>query len=130
VKPAAGLAKRVVSTLLSGPRLMMRGVVLVDEDVDVTDLQDVWWAILSRMNPENYETIPGVAANTLYPWLTPEMRERKQLPVFIIDATFPYHWSKEYREHHTRVADFKNGWSEATKRKVLARWKEYGYGDV
>jgi 4-hydroxy-3-polyprenylbenzoate decarboxylase len=130
LQPRAGLQERVVSTLLSGPRLMMRGVVFVDEDVDVTDLQDVWWAILSRMNPENFSTIKGVAANTLYAWLTPEMRERKELPAFIMDATFPYHWSKEYREKHTRVADFKQAWSEATKQKVLARWKEYGYGDV
>ncbi|MBF6567591.1 MAG: UbiD family decarboxylase [Candidatus Binataceae bacterium] len=130
LKSGPGLQQRVVSTLTSVPRLAMRGIVFVDEDVDVTDVEDVWWAIASRMNPENFDTIKGIGANTLYPWLTPEMRERKQLPFFIIDATFPYHWPQEYRDAHTKVSDFKHGWTEETKRKVLARWKEYGYGDL
>jgi UbiD family decarboxylase len=130
LKPGPGVQKRVVATLLSGERHMMRGVVFVDEDVDVTDAEDVWWAICSRMNPENFETIDGIAANTLYPWITPQMRELHQLPVFIMDATFPYHWSKQYRDDHTKVSDFKHGWSEETKQKVLQRAKEYGYADI
>jgi phenylphosphate carboxylase alpha subunit len=130
LKPAPGLQKRVIATLISGARLLMRGVVFVDEDVDVTDAEDVWWAICSRMNPESFEMIKGLAANTLYPWLTPEMREKHELPAFVMDATFPYHWSKEYRDDHTKVSDFKHGWSEATKKKILERWKEYGFGDV
>ncbi len=82
------------------------------------------------MNGENYEVIRNVAANSLFPWLTPAMRQKKEANVWVMDATFPHDWPKDYREMHTKVSDFKNGWSEATKQKVLDRWKEYGYGDV
>jgi len=130
IKPGPGVQRRIVSTLQSGPRMLAVGVVFVDEDVDVTNIEDVWWAISSRMNGENYEVIRNVAANSLFPWLTPAMRQKKEANVWVMDATFPHDWPKDYREMHTKVSDFKNGWSEATKQKVLDRWKEYGYGDV
>jgi len=28
------------------------------------------------------------------------------------------------------VSDFEHGWSKGSKEKILARWKEYGYGDI
>ncbi len=31
---------------------------------------------------------------------------------------------------HTRVSDFAAAWSEPSKRKILDRWKEYGYGVI
>jgi UbiD family decarboxylase len=130
LKPGPGVLKRVVATLLSGERLLSSGIVFVDEDVDVTDTEDLMWAINSRMNPESYDVIRNVPTNLLFPWLTPKERERREAGIWIMDATFPYQWSKEYRHDHTRVSDFKHGWSEATKQKILARWKEYGYDDI
>ncbi len=130
LRPRAGLRQQVVSTLLSGERLSLDGIVFVDEDVDVTNIEDVWWAICSRMNPNNYEVFKGTPASMLLPWLTPEERERHEASIRIMDATIPYHWTQQYREDHTKVSDFEHGWSEETKRKILERWKEYGYGDV
>jgi 4-hydroxy-3-polyprenylbenzoate decarboxylase len=127
IKPGPGVQRQIVSAFLSGSRLMGTGVVFVDEDVDVTSVQDVWWAICSRMNPESYEVIKGVAPNTLMPWLSPEQRETREATGWVMDATFPHAWPAEYRESHTRVADFDHGWSEAVKEKVHARWREYGY---
>jgi len=130
VKPRPGLHRRIVSTLLSSHRLAQCGVVFVDEDVDVTNIEDVWWAICTRMNPERYEVVRGVAANLLWPWLTPEERERREAGLWVMDASFPYDWPADYREKHTIVSDFKNGWSEPMKQRVLDRWSEYGYEDV
>ena len=130
VKAAAGSKRRVVSTLLAGQRLIGSGIVLVDEDVDVTNVEDVFWAISSRMNPESYEVINDMPVNALYAWITPEQRRTREASAWVMDARFPHHWSEEYRKAHTTVSDFEHGWSTSSKEKVLARWKEYGYGDI
>lgn len=130
VKPQPGLHRRIISTLLSSHRLAQCGIVFVDEDVDVTDVEDVWWAICTRMNPESYEVVRGLPVNLLWPWLTPEERQRREGGLWVMDASFPFDWSEDYREKHTAVSDFKHGWTEPTKQNVLARWREYGYEDV
>jgi len=130
IKPGPGVQKRITSALLAGARMMAVGVVFVEEDVDVTDIEDVWWAISSRMNPENIEIIRKAPANLFFPWLTPAQRQAREAGVWVMDATFPYDWSPEYREEHTRIADFEHGWSDGTKHKILARWKDYGYEDI
>ena len=66
----------------------------------------------------------------LFPWLTPEQRESHEASIWVMDATFPHNWSREYRQKHTGIANFENAWSESTRQKILARWKEYGYGDI
>ena len=130
IKPGPGVKKQVISALLSGARMLAVGIVFVDEDVDVTNVEDIWWAISSRMNGDSYEVVRNVAANALFPWLTPAQRQSKEQSVWVMDATFPYDWSPEYRADHTKVSDFKNGWTDSTKQKILARWKEYGYEDI
>jgi 4-hydroxy-3-polyprenylbenzoate decarboxylase len=129
VKPLPGLVKRIVSVLTSGHRVLVGpGIVIVDEDVNVTDLEDVWWAITTRMHPERFEVLRGVTANPLIPFLTPEERECRETSLWLMDATFPSGWTDEYRDAHTRVADFKNAWSEEIRRTVVERWNEYGFG--
>ena len=130
IKPGPGVKRQIISALQSGPRMLAVGVVLVDEDVDVTDVEDVWWAICSRMNGENYEVIRNVAANALFPWITPAQRQSHEASVWVMDATFPHDWSPEYRAAHTKISNFKHGWSDSTKQKILARWNEYGYEDI
>jgi phenylphosphate carboxylase alpha subunit len=129
VKPTPGLVKRIVSVLTSGHRVLIGpGIVIVDEDVDVTNLEDVWWAVTTRMHPERFEVFSGVSANPLIPYLTPEERKCRETSLWVMDATFPYNWSDEYRHAHTRVADFKNAWSDELRRRVVERWSEYGFG--
>lgn len=130
LKPGPGVQRNIVSALQAGPRMLAVGIVFVDEDVDVTNIEDVWWAISSRMRAENYEVVKNAAANLLFPWLTPEQRRTKEANVWVMDATFPHDWSPEYRAEHTGIADFQHAWSESTQRKILARWKEYGYEDI
>jgi len=130
IKPGPGVKRQVISALLSGARMLAVGIVFVDEDVDVTDVDDIWWAISSRMNGDSYEVVKNVAANALFPLLTPAQRQSKEQSVWVMDATFPYDWPPEYRADHTKVSDFKNGWSDSTKQQILARWKEYGYEDI
>jgi 4-hydroxy-3-polyprenylbenzoate decarboxylase len=131
VKPAPGLAKRIVGLLSGGHRLLESGIVFVDEDVDVTNAEDVWWSVCSRMHPRRYEVIDNMPNYLpLWAWLTPMERAKREAPCWIMDTTFPHEWPAEYREEHTRVSDFASAWSEPNKQKILDRWKEYGYEDI
>jgi len=131
VKPAPGLIKKITSVLMSGSRLIYgSGIVFVEEDVDVTNVEDLWWSICSRMHPDRYQVIRDVSLVPLLPWWGPQERALRQSPMWVMDSTFPFEWTSEYREEHTRISDFIHAWTEETKAQVLRRWKEYGYEDI
>ncbi|WP_327109932.1 UbiD family decarboxylase [Nocardia sp. NBC_01730] len=128
-KARPGLAKRVFASVFSGYRMFSSGLVLVDDDVDITDMDQVWWAIATRLHPDRFEVVRRLpVTNPLLPHLTPEERSTWENSAWIMDATFPTSWSSEYRHKHTRVVDFADGWTEDIQRLVLGRWAEYGYG--
>lgn len=129
VKPKPGVHKQILATMLSAPRLIQFGVVFVEEDVDVTDLQDVFWAISTRMHPKSYQTVDNIAANPLCPFLTPEERTTMETSIWMMPASLPHSWSEEYRRDHASVSDFAQGWTRDIQDKVLSRWREYGYSD-
>ncbi|MGH7905227.1 MAG: UbiD family decarboxylase, partial [Candidatus Binataceae bacterium] len=78
LKPGPGIKRRIVATLLSGERMVTSGIVFVDEDVDPSRLDDVWWAITTRMHPESFEFMRGAPMNALHPLLRPEDRTRRE----------------------------------------------------
>ena len=100
VKPQPGVHHRIISILNSAHRLA-QAIVFVDEDVDVTNVEEVWWAICTRMHPQSYEVVRGGSANPLMPYLTPTERERFEADRWVMDASFPYEWTPEYRALHT-----------------------------
>lgn len=73
-----------------------RLTVVVDAHVDVTKLQDVIWAMLTRSDPErDLEVVTGTKGARLDMAMGPHERERKINSRMIIDATTPFHW-----KHH------------------------------
>lgn len=130
VKPELGLTKRIVGSLMAGARMFLTntGIIFVDEDVDVTNVQDVMWAMATRLHPSRFEVVANVPANSLVPYLEPEERQRHLTSQWVMDATFPAHWPPEYRARHSVISDFSHGWSEEVQAKVLANWGAYGYG--
>ncbi|HUC16126.1 MAG TPA: UbiD family decarboxylase [Acetobacteraceae bacterium] len=127
--PKPGLRRQIISTLCSGHRLIGSGIIFVEEDVDVTDPADIWWAINTRMNADTLSAVQDLGANPLYPWLTPVQRDRHEAPIWVLDATFPFDWDADYRKAQTGVSDFSNGFSSGTKERILSRLAEYGYED-
>lgn len=72
-----------------------RYVVVVEEDIDVTNLEDVVWAVLTRSDPAtSIDIVTRATSDPLDPRLAPEDRERGRLfnSRAIIDATKPYEW--------------------------------------
>jgi 4-hydroxy-3-polyprenylbenzoate decarboxylase len=74
-----------------------RFVVVVDEDVDVTDAQDVWWAVMTRCDPQRDTSIIKRAwSGPLDPAIHPD--ERGMNSRLIIDATRPWEWKERFAE--------------------------------
>lgn len=60
----------------------------------------------------------------------PGERQSHLTSQWVMDATFPAHWPREYRARHSVVSDFTHGWSEKMQAKVLASWADYGYASA
>lgn len=70
-----------------------RLTVVVDSGVDVTQLQDVMWAVLTRSDPDrDLDVISGTKGARLDMAMGPDERERKINSRMVIDATTPFHW--------------------------------------
>lgn len=72
-----------------------RYVVVVDEDVDVTDLQDVMWAVCTRSEPsESIDIIRRTWSGPLDPRVPQGQKGFNSRA--IIDATRPYEWKDQF----------------------------------
>jgi len=78
---------------------MSKLVIVVDEDIDPTDLNDVMWAVVSRANFEDaVSIIKGCWGTRLDPALPPDKRERRELThsTMVIDACRPFYWRDRF----------------------------------
>ncbi len=72
-----------------------RIVVVVDEDIDVTDLSEVMWAVSTRMDPaRDVDIIERVLSGSLDPALRPGHKTFNSR--LLIDATRPWEWKDEF----------------------------------
>jgi 4-hydroxy-3-polyprenylbenzoate decarboxylase len=95
----------------------IKGVILVDDDIEADDLPRVWWALGTRYNPRRGTQIINRGRSTpLDPSIGPD--ENKFITSrIILDATIPFEW----KEKPTEVK-----LSEEVLKKVRERWPEYG----
>lgn len=105
----------VISTITGSYGI--KGVIVVDEDIDADDTQRVFWALSCRYDPmRSTELIKRGRSTPLDPALDPD-GEKLITSRIIMDATIPYEWAQKPVE----VA-----LDEATMKKVMSRWEEYG----
>jgi UbiD family decarboxylase len=74
-------------------------VIVVDEDVDVTDLNHLLWAMLTRTDPkQSIQFIAGSWDSNADPALPPERKASgdQTHSVALIDACKPYHWRDKF----------------------------------
>ncbi len=121
----AGFIHSVASTIWSAKAGIYRPYIfLVGEDVDPTNMEEVFWCLTSRLHPSRgihiQEDAPG---QPLFPFLSRPERMNWRGARVAFDATFPPDWPKE---EVPQIMDFENGWPKETQEKVLTRWKEYG----
>ena len=94
----AGHAKRA-ALIAAAHSYMGRIVVVVDEDVDPSDLADVMWAIATRCEPsESVDIIRDAWSSALDPRIPPERRltGATSHSKMIIDACRPFAWPSQF----------------------------------
>ena len=92
--------------------------IVVDEDIDPTNMFDVIWALSTRCDPsEDIDIIRRCLSGPLDPMISPEKRKRRDFGTSraIIDATRPFEWRGEF----PRVSEA----SPELKAKVLGKWQ-------
>jgi 4-hydroxy-3-polyprenylbenzoate decarboxylase len=90
-----------------------RYVVVVDEDIEVTDLHDVVWAMCTRAEPEqDFDLIKRAWSGPLDPVIPPGKKGFNSR--FVIDATRPWEW----RDQFPAVAEM----SEGLRAQITEKW--------
>ena len=115
-----GHAKRAAMAMLGSTYgYHRRFVIIVDEDVDPSNIDDVLWAVSTRCDPATAINIINEAWSTpLDPRIAPDARSARNFTnsVAIINACRPYHWKDQY----AKTCYF----PEETRRKTLEKWKD------
>jgi 4-hydroxy-3-polyprenylbenzoate decarboxylase len=112
-RQAAAIALGVRATLGMG-----RFVIIVDDDIDPSNLRDVFWAVTSRCDPAfQTEILRDFPTSDINPRVPPEERDRGWFTSsrIVIDACKPYRWIKEFPA--SNVMD------EEKKKKIIAKWR-------
>jgi UbiD family decarboxylase len=112
VKEAALLASQ--SRVING--VQGRYVIVVDEDIDPTNIEEVLWALCTRADPENdIDIIRRIKSDRLDPLLG---RPAKAFfrSMAIIDACKPYEWIGEFSKSVDPDPE--------VIERVRAKWKE------
>lgn len=110
-----GQAKNVLAAALSSPYLHPKIAIAVDEDIDATDLGDVFWAVNTRVNPGR--DIIMISGTRMHPldWSSdsvdiPGSEYQKVASKMGIDATKPSLLKPVEREHFRKALP--KGWKK------------------
>jgi UbiD family decarboxylase len=98
---------------------MYRYYVVVDDDIDPSNLEEVVWAMSTRVDPgSSVEIIHDAWTSDLDPRLSPDQRAQGQLTMgrLLIDACRPFAW----RDHFPRT----NIFGAAERRQVSEKWRD------
>ncbi|MEE9145721.1 MAG: UbiD family decarboxylase, partial [Candidatus Binatia bacterium] len=93
-------------------------VVVVDDDIDITNPYEVIWAISTRCNArEGIDIVKNVWASVCEPIISPEERDTRGYITdrVLIDACRPYHWIDRFPKV--------NAFSREFKQSVAKKWK-------
>jgi 4-hydroxy-3-polyprenylbenzoate decarboxylase len=116
----SGHAKQVAtlaSTVFSGLALAGKWVIVVDDDVNPSNLDEVLWALSTRCDPAtDLEIIKGFPTTPLETTIPPERRAKKDYTMSkaLITACKPYSWKEQF----PLVAEA----SAELKKEMLKKW--------
>jgi len=125
----AGHAKRA-GLIAAANSYMGRLVVVVDEDVDPSDLADVMWAITTRCEPsEQIDIVRNAWSSALDPRIAPETKAAgiSSHSKAIIEAVRPFGWKDSYPPTSALTADearaIETKWGDAIAGRAKAEKK-------
>ena len=106
-------------------RLFCNSLIVVNDDIDPTDMQRVIWAWTTRMHPNRgIWQVPNTFTSALLPFPTPEERAKRIGGRVLYDATWPADWPKDWIP---KVSSFETAWPREIQERVLNQWQTYGF---
>ncbi len=119
-----GEAKRAALVAAGSRNLdLSRFIVVLDEDIDPSNLMEVTWAMSTRCEPaESIDIIKGRTIDDIDPRIPREerMRGNTTMSQILIDACRPYHW----RDSFPAVNEVSGEMKAKMVEKMAARLKE------
>lgn len=99
-------------------------VFVVNDDVDITNVNEVLHALVTRVHPVNGQHISYEPSHALVPYASLQERLDRIAPKCLYDGTWPNNW-------HPFVAvppksAFKTIYPKEVQETVLKKWEEYG----
>jgi len=94
-----GHAKQVAMAAAGGNDRLNRWVIVVDEDIDPSNIGEVLWALGTRCDPATaIDVIDGCWGMRSDPLLSPEKRTRNEITSSkaLVYACKPYHWKDQF----------------------------------
>lgn len=126
--PYTNFAKKVAHSLwATTPGTYISYVIVVDDDVDVTNMEEVIHAISVKCHP--YRGVHKFKDSPAYPFLMPFLSLENRMKgtdgaYLLIDCTWPKDWPPE---EIPEKASFDTLWPKSIQEKVLKNWQSYGY---
>jgi UbiD family decarboxylase len=117
----SGHAKQVAMAAAANQAFayMCKWIMVVDEDIDPSNIKEVLWALCTRCEPaEDIDFVSQCWGTWLDSRLPPEKRQRKQLDhsTALINACKPYHWKDEFprdiKLSPEKLNELKNKWGK------------------
>jgi 4-hydroxy-3-polyprenylbenzoate decarboxylase len=93
-----GHAKEVALAALGCHNYNKKFIIVVDDDIDPSNINEVLFAVGMRSSPESWDIVRDCWSGSLDPLLSPQKRELGDLThsAVIILACKPYHWIKDF----------------------------------
>ncbi|MBK0373126.1 UbiD family decarboxylase [Streptomyces sp. RB110-1] len=100
---------------------MVPKVILVDDDIDITDVNQVVWALATRNHPATGQYVfPDAPGIPMVPYLTPEEVRTATGGKSVTDCLLP-------EDFRGTTASFRGSYPQRLQEQVLADWHRYGY---
>jgi 4-hydroxy-3-polyprenylbenzoate decarboxylase len=114
---------RNLAGLVFGSRLgcYLPKVLLMDDDIDPTNLEEVVWAFATRCHPRGEFLFPDEKMLPLVAFLTPEERAAARGTKVIYNCLLPENAA-------VRRSSFRYAWPAEIQEQVVRNWQRYGFG--
>ncbi|GLW67766.1 UbiD-like decarboxylase [Kitasatospora phosalacinea] len=125
---SARLVDRVAEVIFQGkPSVNAPKILLVEDDIDITNLDEVVWAFATRSHPERGEFhYPHKLSMQLAVYLSPEEAHTFSAGKVVYNCLL----ADLYPEGQRPVkGSFENGWPPEIQQRVLANWRSYGFAE-
>jgi 4-hydroxy-3-polyprenylbenzoate decarboxylase len=106
--PGHAVQVGMMAAQCGGSAYASKYIIVVDDDVDVTNLEHLLWAMVMRTDPKrSIQFIDGSWDSPADPALPPEKRAAGDLThsVAVINACKPYHWRDKFPPSNTPSAE-------------------------